>query len=63
MFSIRKNGILNSLEIFDHRKSPANKFPLLSPNVNNNIISTQTENHMHRKSVATGKSTLFKKWI
>ena len=62
-FQLGKNWILNPLErcayqICDLWKVPANTLtPLIMQ------ISTQTDNHKYRKSVATKKSIIFKKWV
>ena len=61
MFSIGKNRILNPLEILRiPRKGPANTL-IFYIQMLIMQISTQKDNHKYRKSVATIKSTLFKK--
>ena len=60
-FLLGKKRILNALEIlhriFDLRKDPANN--TLTPLIMQ--MSTQTDNHKYRRSVATKKCIIFKK--
>ena len=62
MLSIEKNGILKPLKIlrilkhFDLRKGPTPTHLSLN-------IKIQTDEYEYRKSVATKKSIIFKKWV